>query len=387
MKVLHICSYYNTSALYRHLFKNISIINPNIEQVIYIPMAKNADLCPKDYGTVRCKTEDYDSVKHIYKEAFNKNDRYVFTWKNFKMYKGLKNTISMENINFVHAHSLFANGKMAYKLKKKNNIDYAVAVRATDVEIFFEKMIHLRRLGIKIMRESKYIIFISHNLKKEVINKYVPKKYKEQIEAKSIVIPNGIDSFWYSNEKELKNIYKKDKLLLKLIYIGTLHKRKNVDKILDVFESLNDHQIAASLEIIGGGPNKKEIDLKIKNSPYREMCTINTWTNNREELLLKYKNSDIFIMPSVKETFGISYLEALSQGKPIIYTKNDGVDGYFKDGDVGYSVNPDNIEYIVECIKKIIDDYNDMSTRCIQHAQEFRWDKIAKKYTDIYKGH
>ncbi|GAA0861360.1 glycosyltransferase family 4 protein [Paraclostridium tenue] len=385
MKILHICSYYNTSSLYKHLFKSISNIDNKMEQKIYIPMAIDASLCPEDHGTVRCKTDDYDRVEHIYKEVFNKNDRFIFSLKNLKMYKGLLNSVDIQNIDFIHAHSLFANGNIAYKIKKEKNIDYIVAVRATDVEVFLRKMVHLRKLGIKIMKESKNIIFISHNLKKEVINKYVPEKYRKEIEEKSLVIPNGIDSFWYSNKNELNNIKKDNTDLLKLIYIGTLHKRKNVDKIIDVFESLNNHNIPTRLEIVGGGPDKSKIDSKIEKSQYCEMCTINTWTNNREELLLKYKNSDIFIMPSVKETFGISYLEALSQGKPIIYTKNDGVDGYFKDGEVGYSVDPNNIEYIVECIKNIVDDYDDISERCIQNSRKFSWDKIAEKYINIYE--
>jgi glycosyltransferase involved in cell wall biosynthesis len=58
----------------------------------------------------------------------------------------------------------------------------------------------------------------------------------------------------------------------------------------------------------------------------------------KEKLLNNYRNSDIFIMPSYNETFGLVYIEAMSQGLPIIYTQNEGVDGYFKEGSVGYSV-------------------------------------------------
>lgn len=384
MKVLHICSYYNTSSLYKYLFKSISNIDKNIEQMIYIPMAKGGSLCPEDHGTVRSKTSDYDRVKHIYKEVFNKNDRYIFSLKNLKMYRGLLKNINIDDIDYIHAHSLFANGNIAYKLKKQKNIKYIVAVRATDIEVFFKRMIHLRNLGINIMKNADKIIFISHNLKKEVIDKYVPKKYKREIEEKSLVIPNGIDSFWFENKEDLSYRSIEDRRL-KLIYIGTLHKRKNVDKIIEVFEGLNDKNIDTSLEIIGGGPEKEEIALKIRQSKYNNLCNMITWTNNREELLEKYRNSDIFIMPSVKETFGISYLEAMSQGKPIIYTENDGIDGYFNQGDVGFSVKPNDIDSIITCIKKIINDYKDISKRCIDYSNEFSWDKIAEKYIEIYK--
>lgn len=385
MKILHICSYYNTSSLYKHLFKSIYNVDKNIEQIIYIPMSKDGKICPADHGTVRSKTDDYDRVNHIYREIFNKRDRYIFSLKNSKMYKGLLDNVDLNQVDFIHAHSLFANGNIAYKLKKEKNIDYIVAVRATDVEVFFKKMIHLRRLGINIMRNAKKVVFISHNLKREVINNYLPEKYKKEIDEKSLVISNGIDSFWFENREKLENKNKEEIKTVKLIYIGTLHKRKNVDKIIDVFEALNDQNISTNLEIIGGGPNRSEIEKQIQKSKYKSLCNMRIWTNNRKELLDKYANSDIFIMPSIKETFGISYLEAISQGKPIIYTKNDGIDGYFKPGEVGFPVEPNDIYYTVECINSILKDYSDMSKRCLDYSNNFSWDRVAEKYIKIYK--
>lgn len=386
MKILHICSYYNTSSLYKHLFRSISNVDKSIEQMIYIPMAKGASICPEDHGTVRSKTTDYDRVNHIYREVFNKSDRYIFSLKNFKMYKGLLDNIDVNKVDFIHAHSLFANGNIAYKLKKEKNISYIVAVRATDVEVFLKKMIHLRSLGINIMRNAKKVIFISHNLKRDVINNYVPEQYRKEIDEKSLVISNGIDYFWFDNRDKLKIKNIEDNEKIKLIYIGTLHKRKNVDKIINVFEALNDKNTPTTLEIIGGGPDKNEIELKIQSSKYKKLCNISTWTNNREELLEKYKNSHIFIMPSIKETFGISYLEAISQGKPIIYTKNDGIDGYFKSGEVGFSVEPNDIDYIVDCVNSIVKDYSNISKRCLNYSNNFNWDKVAEKYIKRYKS-
>ncbi|MCU9810317.1 glycosyltransferase family 4 protein [Paraclostridium sp. AKS81] len=382
MKILHICSYYNTSALYKHLFKSVSKLE-GIKQIVYIPMAKGGNICPKDYGTVRSKTEDYEGVNHIYREAFNKNDRYIFSLKNKKIINNLEKNVDIESIDFIHAHSLFVNGKVAYELKRKKSIEYIVAVRATDVDVFFEKMIHLRKIGINIMKEAKNIIFISHNLKNIVLNKYVPTKYRKEIEEKSIVLPNGLDLFWLKNNQK-KQIGSKENL--NLAYIGTLHKRKNIDKSIKVFEKLNDEGIKTKFRIIGGGPDRDEIYSYIKSSKYGDLCKIDQWLNSREELLSVYKNSDIYIMPSIKETFGISYLEAISQGTPIIYTRNDGVFGYFNEGEVGYSVNPDNINEIYESIIKIIENYNEISKNCIIKSQKFNWDEIAKDYMRLYQS-
>ena len=73
-------------------------------------------------------------------------------------------------------------------------------------------------------------------------------------------------------------------------------------------------------------------------------------------------------MPSFHETFGLVYIEAMSQGLPIIYTKGEGIDGYFKEATVGYSVNPKDVKNIVKKIEMIIHNYN----------------KISKIYHNIY---
>ena len=55
---------------------------------------------------------------------------------------------------------------------------------------------------------------------------------------------------------------------------------------------------------------------------------------NKSELLGIYRSSSIFIMPSTGETFGLVYIEALSQSLPVIYTKGDGVYGFLENVDI-----------------------------------------------------
>ena len=97
-----------------------------------------------------------------------------------------------------------------------------------------------------------------------------------------------------------------------------------------------------------------------------------------------YRKSDIFIMPSRYESFGLVYGEAMSQGVPVIYTKGQGIDGYFKEGEVGYSVNPKDISDIVKKIEMIIHNYNKISKNCYSLVDNFSWEKITKTYHSIY---
>ena len=89
-------------------------------------------------------------------------------------------------------------------------------------------------------------------------------------------------------------------------------------------------------------------------------------------------------MPSTRETFGIVYIEAISQGVPIIYKKNDGVFGFFEEGKVGYGVNPDDEKSILNAIELIRNNYFEIHKNCITYSKYFSWEKqcnmLLKEY-------
>ena len=73
---------------------------------------------------------------------------------------------------------------------------------------------------------------------------------------------------------------------------------------------------------------------------------------SKEKLMDLYRANDIFVMTSITETFGLVYAEAMSQRIPVVYSKQQGFDGQFKEGDVGYHVDPRSVEEITNAIKK-----------------------------------
>ncbi len=67
-------------------------------------------------------------------------------------------------------------------------IPYIVAVRDTDVNVFFKRMVHLRSLGVDILKRSR-IIFLSISYRDLILEKYVPEDLKEKVFSKSRIIP------------------------------------------------------------------------------------------------------------------------------------------------------------------------------------------------------
>lgn len=107
---------------------------------------------------------------------------------------------------------------------------------------------------------------------------------------------------------------------------------------------------------------------------------------DKAHLIEVYRKNDIFIMPSKTETFGLVYVEAMSQGLPIVYSKYQGFDKQFDEGTVGYHVECMNVNELSAVIIKIVNEYNDISSRCIQNVYKFSWNNISENYIRIYKN-
>lgn len=366
IKVLHICSYYLGTKLYQNLFNSLE--KHDIEEDIYV------------FTDNQYKIEnEYPSNVYISK-CYNKMDRYIFHLKHGKVLKDIKNRLEIKQYDIIHAHSLFSNGYIAFKLKQYYGIPYIVAVRNTDVNLFFNKVIYLRKIGIDILRNAEKIVFISETYKKCTIDKYVPDDYIKEIEDKSIVVPNGIDKFWLKNiSKKCTNSKQYNKI--NIIYVGRVEKNKNIETTVRACKLLIGQGYDISYKVIGKIVDKECKDYISKHSfiDYIPHC-------QKEELINHYRNSDIFVMPSKHETFGLVYAEAMSQGLPVIYTRGQGFDNQFEEGEVGYSVKYDSAEEIVEKIELIINDYETISNNCIERVNRFDWDKIAEKYINIYFG-
>ncbi|MDO4690245.1 MAG: glycosyltransferase family 4 protein [Fusobacterium sp.] len=362
MEILHICSYYLGSKLYKNLFNNL---NKSIRNYIFVPINNNEKINISD---------DLEENNKIYIEkCFNSTDRLFFFKKNKKILEALMKTeILKKNISLLHAHTLFTNGYVAYKIKKKYNIPYIVAIRNTDINVFFKYFFFLRKYGIKILKNANKIIFLSPSYEEYCLSKYIPKDKYEEFKKKSIVIPNGIDKYWIENLVD----YKKRNSELRLIYVGSINENKNVKTSILACRRLIEKGYQVKFTIIGD----LEINLKEIKEPFIEYIPFCSKERIKEYL----SESDIFIMPSKYETFGLVYAEALSQGLPIIYTRGQGFDKQIPEGKVGYSVKYNDIDEIIEKIIKIYNNYDKYSAKTKEYVNKFNWKYIAEKYEKIY---
>ena len=295
----------------------------------------------------------------------------LFYW--YKLLIQNKAVIKSKNIaefDIIHAHTLFSDGGLAYILNKKFQIPYIVAVRSTDISVFLKYKPWLKLFAGKILNNASQIISISPQICIEL-----EKRFNKRYINKTLIIPNGIDKSFF--ETTIQN-HITNRVKIQLLYVGRFYKLKNIDQIISY---VKDNKKFV-LTIVGdGGDDYDRIKTLIrasKNIIYKGRI------NDKEDLKKLYQHADIFIMPSINETFGLVYIEAMSQGTPVIYTKGTGIYGYFKEGEIGFGVDPYNFKEFNIAIEAIMNNYKQFSNNAIERAQQFTWSKIAEKYYSIY---
>lgn len=372
MNVLHINSNYLTSRLHENLMDQIE--TKEIHNTVFMPIKKEK------------KSEFLYESKHkvLYPLTFTNRDKYIFTWKQNKIYKKLKSTVKLDCFDLTHAHTLFTDGNVAYNIKKNFDIPYIVTVRGyTDIHNFFKKRVNLRNKGRKILADASKIIFLSETNRKDLLKDYIKDDVlKENIISKSIILPNGIDDFWFENCGHPKTL--DDTTPIKCLYVGKIMKDKNVHGLIESIRIFNQKSTRKATLLIVGEDYEPDYAQYLKaNAP--NFVTFNAKVS-RETLIDYYRNNDIFLMPSFHETFGLVYPEAMSQGLPVVYAKNQGFDGKFGEGEIGYAVKPKDPNDIADKISEIVNNYDAISKNALSGFKKFNWNQISKKYVELYKN-
>ncbi|WP_034549715.1 glycosyltransferase family 4 protein [Carnobacterium funditum] len=363
MNILHLNSNFENSTIHYNIVNELNNY-PGVSGSLFYPDKLNSTYRGNEINFL------------VHKKCLIKFENFFFSIRNEHLLNVIKKNLVLESFSTTLAHSLFSNGYLAYTLMKKKGIPYSVIVTNTDMNIYFKKMKHLRSKGIKILLNSKKIIFSSVTYRDELINKYIDDNLKAEILKKSIVIPFGIDNFWIENK--VKTPKKISSESLKLLYVGKINKNKNIELTIEACKILISKGTRIELTIVGDIVKQKDEKLKqnILNNDF-----VNYVSHTKFENLIEiYRLNDIFIMPSKVESFGLVYAEAMSQGLPVIYTRNQGFDKQFEEKEIGVSVDSNSVRDVVKGIEYIKDNYQKLSESTYKKVDKFSWRKVVEMF-------
>lgn len=368
--ILHLNSYYIDNHLYSQLYTKF---DSYINQKVYIPIKLNR----KPENVV-----ELENSQLVFDKSIKPSHKYNYFIKINFLYKRLTAKGLHKNIDFTHAHNLFTDGALAYKIKKTYKIPYIVTVRLTDVTMQYRYMYHRRASINKVLKNAEKIIFISPTYRDRLFS-MMPEKLVKELSKKTQIIPNGIHDIWISNPFPERNVTKRKSV--NLVFVGQIMKLKNIKSLINAVNLLNSKNTKSTYKLtIVGGANHGEPEYY---KEFLELAEMYDWLDYKgkvkdaKKLLEIYRSGDIFTMPSKPELFGLVYIEALSQGLPIIYSKGEGIDGFFGKLPVGSSVNPESVESIAEGIETVANTaYKGLNSA----IQPFDWNKITQVYLKFY---
>lgn len=367
MKIFHFCSYYVGSKVYRELIEALST-KSNVTQNVFVPIRDNAHL---SNNLIEAKSVYFTHVKAL--SIFTK---FSYTLKICSLLFSLifsKAFRAFKESEVVHAHTLYADGIVAGILSIIFKKKFIITIRGTDINLGVKFFIHYRPLVNLVLKRAKSIVFISpaHQRKFHSI-------FGQAFITKEAVIPNGIERFYIDND--FKPCSKPDDEVIGL-YVGAINKNKNLSSsIYAFFKAVGDKP--ATFQVVGG--TAEEYNRVFGDLPNIARGKVAFLGNkDKEELIEYYRKAHLLVMPSFTETFGLVYIEALSQGTPSVFSEGQGIDGLFEDGKYGMKANPYSSESISIAIEKSLKKFKDgIEQEGVNEAKRFLWDNISSQYLE-----
>ena len=366
MRVLQITHDYHYTRVYDQLFSHLS---PYVEQtVLSVESVDEKSPSPASshyaFFSLRCLSPK----------------RLIGYWKNKKeLFVSTLDTIDPHKFDLIHAHFVLPDGALARHLHKKSGTPYIVTVRASCYETMKAKYKkpHLWLSGLRTLQAAQAIVFPSTALRDKTLHDCVPFWLRKRLAGKSQIFSNGIHPFWLDSTPTAVKRLQLPRL--HVLTVGEIIPLKKHLCVLKALESLRHQNYDVTYTIVGAAKDQEILEQLLK-TPFVSYFD----AMPKEALIYKYREADLFVMTSSPETFGLVYAEALSQGLPVVYTKGEGFDGQFPEGEVGYSAHWDSTQSIVEAITNVLQHYDKIAKRVVDCSKKFDWGKIAKRYFSLY---
>ena len=286
-----------------------------------------------------------------------------------------------EKLDLVHAHYAIPHATSALLAKQILNGDLKIVttLHGTDITLVGQEPSFQPLMKYSI-ESSDVVTSVSEFLKRETIEKY-------GVEKDIIAIPNFIDTdvFHPVDSKNLRRLLAPGDEKV-LVHVSNFRAVKRVTDAIKAFKIVLDSGIKAKFLLVGDGPDRGECEALARE--------LGIWQQTRflgkqAELASILSMSDVFLIPSGNESFGLSALEAMACGVPVISSDIGGLPEVNVDGKTGFIVKVGDVS---ELAKKTIEILSDTSLQtrmgkaALAHATEnFTKEQIVPIYEAAYE--
>lgn len=301
-------------------------------------------------------------------------DRFLFRFMGVQtqlLADRLSQLVDVGGYQVLHAHNLFPDGAIAYRLHQKLGIPYMLTLHDVDrFHSFPEKGGH-RALGAAILRHASKVLVVSNRVK---IN--IQKHIKESRDVQLLY-----NTYW---TQDFPNSTLKRK---RIVTIASLIKRKGVNELLRAFRTIAERHAEYELMMIGQGDELGTLKQAAKALGIADRVTF-TGALTHAQAMQELARSTIFCLASWDEAFGVAYAEAMSFGIPVIGCKGEGIADVVTDRVDGLLVESRNEGELERALLYLIenpDEAERIGRNGRERIRDLRPESFGRKLAAIYE--
>ncbi len=289
--------------------------------------------------------------------------------------------VKYHKLDLLHVHYAIPHASAAFLakqiLKEQGiNIPYITTLHGTDITLVGKEPEFEPTISFAI-NQSDIVTSVSDSLKRDTYKHFnVTKEIK--------VVPNFVCVSKFKTEpgncKKAIFAPNGEKILM---HISNFRKVKRIQDIIRI-HSIVSKQIPIRLVLIGDGPERSSMERLVRDLGVEESTYFLGKIKETEKALC---SADVYLMTSETESFGVSALEAMAAGVPVVSSNTGGIPEVNIDGETGYLSNVGDINEMAQNVIKLFEDdvlYNKISKSASEQAARFNISNILPQYENLY---
>jgi L-malate glycosyltransferase len=296
----------------------------------------------------------------------------------------LVDMVKLHKIELLHVHYAIPHayaGYMAKQMLKDQGIDIPMVttLHGTDITLVGSHPFYKTAVTFSI-NKSDVVTSVSQSLKDDTLKLF-------DIKKEIVVIPNFIELNKSINQNHIE-CYRSAiaKPIERIVtHISNFRKVKRIPDIIKIFNIIQK-EIPAKLMMVGDGPEKEKAERLCEELGISDKV-IFFGNSNEIDKILSY--SDLFLLPSETESFGLAALEAMASGVPVISSNSGGLPEVNFEGVSGYLSNVGNVDEMAENALRILktdEILNKFKENALETAKQFDIKNILPLYENLYQN-
>jgi N-acetyl-alpha-D-glucosaminyl L-malate synthase BshA len=291
--------------------------------------------------------------------------------------------VKYENLDLIHVHYAIPHATSAYLAKqilgeRGKHIPLITTLHGTDITVVGSSPSYLPVVNFSI-NQSDGVTAVSEYLKEETFSRF-------EITNDIRVVPNFVDieRFQHSDKNHFKKAICPNGEFI-IAHVSNFRKVKRVEDCVRVFRKVLDSGIKAKLLLVGDGPERESVEALC-----RELgtCQHTLMLGKQEKIEEILSITDVFLLPSASETFGLAALEAMSCKVPVVSSNIGGIPELNVHDETGYLCNLGDVDTMADYTVQILS--NDelkarLSKNARKHAETFEITHIVSQYENYYE--